>query len=94
MAIDVEKYIQRRDDLDHNRRAGRATTGEIEDGTWQELPTPPPGAHYHFCSVPTCDSYLTCFSQPDRCPLPAKWVCPTCERDAVDAWLSGQEPKA
>jgi hypothetical protein len=41
---------------------------------------------HHIC---TCGAELTC-GDADRCAAGERWVCPTCDLDAYDAYLRAQ----
>jgi hypothetical protein len=41
---------------------------------------------HHVCA---CGAELTC-GDADRCAAGARWVCPTCDLDAYDAYLRAQ----
>lgn len=66
---------------------------QLERGPWQEAPRPSKGAHYHFCVMTGCETYLVCYAGDDTCGVENKWVCPSCELAAVDAYMSQQERK-
>jgi hypothetical protein len=44
--------------------------------------------HTHRC---TCGAELRCTCEPDRCDAGRDWACPTCQNDALDAYLTSIE---
>lgn len=45
-------------------------------------------AHAHWCG---CGDYYVCHQEPDQCPVPNEWTCPTCEQEQQDAWVTAME---
>ena len=57
----------------------------------QDTPKAPKGAHLHQCRTPHCQTFVTCYSPIDQCPLGDSFVCAACELDAYDRYMDTQE---
>ena len=47
--------------------------------------------HTHLCI--TCPNALICHADPDQCAAPEPYVCPNCEQQQLDAYLTQHEPQ-